>query len=105
MVDIGSLLLLMSIFGAKIAFAYVIIGLVIAVIGGTLIEKLHMEKYVEDFIQNASHVDIDSPTLTRKDRIQYAKDQVMETFKKVFPYIIIGVGIGALIIIGYRKAG
>ena len=97
MVDIGSLLLLMSIFGAKIAFAYVIIGLVIAVIGGTLIEKLHMEKYVEDFIQNASHVDIDSPTLTRKDRIQYAKDQVMETFKKVFPYIIIGVGIGALI--------
>ena len=59
-----------------------IIGLVIAVIGGTLIEKLHMEKYVEDFIQNASHVDIDSPTLTRKDRIQYAKDQVMETFKE-----------------------
>lgn len=97
MVDIGSLLILMSIFGAKIAFAYVIVGLVIAVIGGTLIEKMHMEKYVEDFIQNASHVDIDSPTLTRKDRIQFAKEQVMETFRKVFPYIIIGVGIGALI--------
>ena len=97
MVDIGSLLILMSIFGAKIAFAYVIVGLVIAVIGGILIEKLHMEKYVEDFIQNASHVDIDSPTLTRKDRIQFAKEQVMETFRKVFPYIIIGVGIGALI--------
>lgn len=97
MVDIGSLLLLMSIFGAKIAFAYVIVGLVIAVVGGTLIEKLHMEKYVEDFIQNASHVEIDTPTLTCADRLQFAKEQVLETFKKVFPYIIIGVGIGALI--------
>lgn len=97
MVDIGSLVLLMSIFGAKVAIAYVVVGLVIAVVGGTLIEKFHMEKYVEDFIQNASHVDIDSPTLTRGDRIQFAKEQVAETFKKVFPYILVGVGIGALI--------
>lgn len=97
MVDLGSLVLLMSIFGAKIAIAYVIIGLVIAVIGGTIIEKLHMEKYVENFIMNASAVDINSPTLTRKERVIYAKDQVVETFKKVFPYILIGVGIGAII--------
>lgn len=97
MVDLGSLVLLMSIFGAKVAVAYVIVGLVIAVIGGTLIEKLHMEKYVEDFILNASSVDITSPALTAKDRVQYAKEQVAETFKKVFPYILIGVGIGALI--------
>lgn len=97
MVDLGSLVLLMSIFGYKVAIAYVVIGLVIAVVGGTLIEKLHMEKYVEDFIQNASYVDIDSPELTRRDRILYAKDQVMETFKKVFPYILVGVAIGALI--------
>ena len=97
MVDLGSLVLLMSIFGAKVAIAYVVVGLVIAVVGGTLIEKLHMEKYVEDFIQNASHVDIDSPSLTRKDRVQYAKEQVSETFKKVFPYILVGVGIGAII--------
>ena len=97
MVDLGSLVLLMSIFGAKIAIAYVIIGLVIAVIGGTIIEKLHMEKYVENFIMNASAVDINSPTLTRKERVTYAKDQVVETFKKVFPYILIGVGIGAII--------
>lgn len=97
MVDLGSLVLLMSIFGYKVAIAYVVIGLVIAVVGGTLIEKLHMEKYVEDFIQNASCVDIDSPELTRRDRILYAKDQVMETFKKVFPYILVGVAIGALI--------
>lgn len=97
MVDLGSLVLLMSIFGAKIAFAYVIIGLVIAVIGGTLIEKLHMEKYVADFVKNAGSIDINSPILTTRDRIQYAKEQVTETFKKVFPYILIGVGIGAII--------
>ena len=98
MVDLGSLVLLMSIFGVKIAVAYVVLGLVIAVIGGTLIEKLHMEKYVEDFIRNAnSSVDIASPNLTVKDRIVYAKDQVVSTFQKVFPYILVGVGVGAVI--------
>ena len=97
MVDLGSLVLLMSIFGAKVAFAYVIVGLIIAVVGGSLIEKLHMEKYVEDFVKNASRVDISSPALTKKDRVQYAKEQVVGTFKKVFPYILIGVGIGAII--------
>lgn len=97
MVDLGSLVLLMSIFGAKIAIWYVLLGLAIAVAGGTLIEKLHMELYVEEFIRNASSVDIDSPTLTRKDRVIFAKDQVVSTFKKVFPYILVGVGIGAVI--------
>lgn len=97
MVDLGSLVLLMSIFGAKTAIVYVVMGLVIAVAGGTLIEKLHMERYVEEFIRNASSVDIDSPTLTQKERLVYSKDQVVSTFKKVFPYILLGVGIGALI--------
>lgn len=97
MVDLGSLVLLMSIFGTKVAFAYVILGLVIAIVGGMLIEKLRMEKYVETFIKNASHVDIDSPVLSQKDRFQYAKEQVAETFKKVILYILVGVGIGALI--------
>lgn len=97
MVDLGSLVLLMSVFGVKVAIAYVIIGLIIAVLGGTLIEKLHMDQYVEDFIKNASSVEIDSPNLTRKDRIEFAKEQVSDTFKKVFPYILIGVGIGAFI--------
>ncbi|HEY5521945.1 MAG TPA: permease [Desulfuromonadaceae bacterium] len=97
MVDLGSLVLLMSIFGAKVAIIYVIVGLVLAVIGGTLIEKLHMEKYVESFILKAGSVDIESPDLTRKDRLTYAKEQMLSTFKKVFPYILIGVGIGALI--------
>lgn len=97
MVDLGSLVLLMSIFGTKVAVVYVIMGLVIAVVGGTLIEKLRMERYVEDFIKNASSVDIDSPTLTQKERLIYAKDQVVSTFKKVFPYILIGVGVGAVI--------
>lgn len=97
MVDLGSLVLLMSIFGAKVAVLYVVLGLVIAVAGGTLIEKLHMENQVEEFIRRASAVDIASPTLTQKERLVYAKEQVEETFRKVFPYILIGVGIGAVI--------
>ena len=98
MVDLGSLVLLMSIFGAKIAIVYVIVGLVIAVAGGTIIEKLHMENHVEEFIRRAKGgVDIEAPDLTVKDRLIYAKEQVVSTFKKVFPYILIGVGIGAVI--------
>ena len=97
MVDLGSLVLLMSIFGAKVAVMYVVIGLIIAVIGGSLIERLHMEKHVESFILTAGSVDIESPDLTKKDRVIYAKEQMLATFKKVFPYILIGVGIGAVI--------
>ena len=97
MVDLGSLVLLMSIFGTKVAIFYVIFGLIIAVIGGTIIEKMHMEKHVESFILTAGSVDIESPDLTKKDRLVYAKEQMLSTFKKVFPYILIGVGIGAVI--------
>mgnify|MGYP002556894320 FL=1 len=97
MVDLGSLVLLMSFFGAKVAVLYVVLGLVIAVAGGTLIEKLRMENQVEEFIRKASAVEIASPTLTQKERLVYAKEQVEETFRKVFPYILIGVGIGAVI--------
>ena len=97
MVDLGSLVLLMSIFGTKVAVSYVIVGWIIAVVGGTLIEKMHMEKYVEEFILKANTVDIESPELTQKDRLIYAKEQVVDTFKKVFPYILVGVGIGAVI--------
>ena len=98
MVDLGSLVLLMSIFGAKIAVIYVILGLIIAVIGGTLIEKLHMEDQIADFIRNhKGSVDIESPDLTVRDRLIYAKEQVESTFRKVFPYILIGVAIGAVI--------
>lgn len=97
MVDLGSLVLLMSIFGAKVAVAYVILGLIIAVVGGTIIEKLHMEKYVESFILTASSVNIESPTLSQRERAIYAKEQVVATFKKVLPYVLIGVGVGAVI--------
>ena len=97
MVDLGSLILLMSIFGPKVAITYVIVGLIVAVVGGTMIERLHMENQVEDFIRNASRIDIDSPTLTKKERAIYAKDQMITTFRKVILYILIGVGIGALI--------
>lgn len=97
MVDLGSLVLLMSIFGARVAVVYVVVGLFLAVIGGTLIEKLHMERYVEDFILTAGRVDVASPTLTKRERVRYAGEQVTSTFRKVFPYILAGVGIGALI--------
>ena len=97
MVDLGSLVLLMSIFGARVAVIYVLVGLVIAVVGGTIIEKLGMEKYVESFILSAGSVDLESPALTKGERVQYAKEQVVATFQKVFPYILVGVGIGAVI--------
>lgn len=97
LVDLGSLILLMSIFGGKIAIAYVVVGLILAVVGGTLIEKFGMEKYVEDFIKSAGSVDIESPELTRRDRLLYAWEQVQATVKKVFWYVLVGVGIGALI--------
>ena len=97
MVDLGSLVLLMSIFGAKVADLYVLLCLVIEVVGGTIIEKLHMEHEVEDFIRSAGSVDIQAPGLTRRDRLVYAREQMVGTFQKVFPYVLVGVGIGAVI--------
>ncbi|MDO4264949.1 MAG: permease [Eubacteriales bacterium] len=97
MVDLGSLVLLMSIFGTRIAVIYVLVGLVIAVAGGAVIERLHMEEEVEQYIRMAGSTDLNSPSLTVRDRLQYAYDQVVSTFRKVFPYILAGVGIGALI--------
>ncbi|MCK9223230.1 MAG: permease [Limnochordia bacterium] len=97
LVDLGSLVLLMSIFGGKIAVAYVVVGLILAVIGGTIIGRLGMEEYVEEFVKAAGNVEIEAPDLTRKDRLLYAKDQVRATVRKVTPYILVGVGIGAVI--------
>ena len=97
MVDLGSLVLLMSIFGIKVAVLYVLLGLVIAVVGGTVIEKLHMENQVEEFIRNAKSIDVPQEELTKRDRVRYSFDKVLETLKKVFPYIIVGVGIGSVI--------
>lgn len=98
MVDLGSLVLLISIFGYKIAAAYVVFGLIIAVIGGSIIERIHLENEVEDFIRQAvAGPDIEPAELTVRDRLEFARDQMTGTFKKVFLYILIGVGIGALI--------
>lgn len=97
MVDLGSLVLLMSIFGPRVAVIYVVLGLIIAVLGGTMIEKLRMERHVERFIRTAGSVDLESPDLSIKDRLIYAKEQMVNTFRKVFPYVLIGVGIGAVI--------
>ena len=97
MVDLGSLVLLMSIFGWKIAILYVLLGLVIAVAGGTLIEKLHLKSQVEEYIRNGKTIDIPQEQLHYKDRIKIAWEQVIVTAKKVFPYVLVGVGIGAWI--------
>jgi uncharacterized membrane protein YraQ (UPF0718 family) len=97
MVDLGSLVLLMSIFGWKVAVIYVVLGLVIAVAGGTLIEKLHLEDQVQDFIRNGKAIDLPQEALHVKDRLKYAWEQVVSTAKKVFLYVLIGVGIGAVI--------
>ena len=97
MVDLGSLVLLMSIFGWKVAVLYVVLGLVIAVVGGTLIEKLHLENQVEEYIRNGHAIDVPQEELHFKDRMKYAWEQVVSTAKKVAPYVLIGVGIGAVI--------
>lgn len=97
MVDLASLLLLASVFNWKIAIAYVVVGLTLAVIGGTLISKLKLEKYVEPFVYGNKAVDLEQDNLTYKDRVEYSKDQVLEIIKRVWVYVIIGVGIGAAI--------
>ena len=97
MVDLGSLVLLSGIFGIRIAFVYVLLGLCLAVIGGVVIEHLGMENEVEDILRGVSAVEQDIPTLSLKERLSYAKEQVKMTFRKVFPYILLGVGIGSLI--------
>lgn len=97
MVDLGSLLLLTSIFGLKVAVAYVVVGLIIAIIGGLIIERLGVEDQVEEFIREASEVHATSLKMTLRRRVEFAGDAVATTFKKVFPYILIGVGIGAVI--------
>ena len=97
MVDLGSLVLLTSIFGVKIALVYVVFGLVVAVAGGALIERLHMEQYVEDLVKTAPAALGEAASLTRRDRLNYAKEQALSTFRKVLPYLLIGVGVGALI--------
>ncbi len=97
MVDLGSLVVLMSIFGPKVAVTYVAAGLIIAVAGGSIIGRLKMENHVEQFILNASGIDLDEPELTRKERLSYAYGQMASTLRKVFPYILVGVAIGATI--------
>ncbi|WP_217947213.1 permease [Faecalibaculum rodentium] len=97
MVDLGSLVLLMSIFGWKVAVVYVLLGLVIAVVGGTMIERLHLENQVEEYIRKGNAFDVPQEELHFKDRMKYAWEQVVSTAKKVAPYVLIGVGVGAFI--------
>ena len=97
LVDLASVLLLASIFNWKIAIAYVVVGLVLAVLGGTIISKLHLEEYVEPFVYGNKSADVEQEELTVKDRIAFGKEQVLSIIKKVWLYVLIGVGIGAAI--------
>lgn len=97
MVDLGSLVLLMSIFGARIAVLYVVVGLVIAVVGGTILEKMHLEDQLEDFLFSGNAARGQAASMTQPQRLVYAREQMTGTFRKVFPYILVGVGIGAII--------
>ncbi len=97
MVDLGSLVLLSGIFGIRIAFVYVLLGLCLAVLGGVMIEHLGLENEVEDILRGLPAIERDIPTLSLKERLSYAKEQVKTTFRKVFPYILLGVGIGSFI--------
>ena len=97
MVDLASLMLLISFFGPKIAIAYVVVGLILAVVGGTLIEKFGLEKYVERYVSEIENVDVEVPEMTRRERISYSKEQVRDIIQRVWLYVLIGVGIGAAI--------
>ncbi|HOH58491.1 MAG TPA: permease [Bacilli bacterium] len=98
LVDLGSLMLLVGFFGWNVAIIYVVVGLLLAVVGGTIIEKTGLGKYVEDFVTSGSSIiNVDLPELTIKDRLEYARDQMLQIYKKVFWYIVIGVGIGSII--------
>lgn len=97
MVDLGSLVLLMSIFGWRVSVLYVLLGLVIAVVGGTLIEKLRLEEQLEDYVRQINPIEIPQEQLRIQDRLAYAWEQMLSTGKKVAPYVLIGVSIGALI--------
>jgi len=97
LVDLASVLLLVSVFNGKIALAYVIVGLVLAVLGGTFLSKLKMEDQIEAFVFKTPLMELDDVVLTRKERVDFAFTQVKEIFHKVWPYVLIGVGIGALI--------
>ncbi len=97
LVDLASVILLASIFGFKVAILYVLIGVIIAVVSGTIISKLKLEKYVEPFVFSNTFQESDYEKITKKDRIKFAKDQVIEIIQRVWIYILVGVGIGAII--------
>ncbi len=95
MIDLASLMLLMSFFGIKITIVYVAVGVLVAIIGGVLINKLNMEKYVESYVWRVENVDVEIEKMTRKDRMKFARNQVKDIVSRVWPYILLGVGIGA----------
>lgn len=97
LVDLASFLILMSFFGFKIALAYVVVGLVLAVAGGTFIDQLKMEEYVQGYVREIKNVDVQIEEMTRQERVSYSKDQVKEIIQRVWVYILVGVGIGATI--------
>ena len=97
LVDLASLILLASIFNWKIAIVYVVVGIILAVIGGTIISRLNLENYVEPFAFGNQISDYEQQDLTVANRLDFAKEQVLDIAKRVWIYILIGVSIGAAI--------
>lgn len=97
LVDLGALVLLVSVFGFPIAIAYVAVGLLLAIVGGTIIEKTGLGKYVREFVTAGVNIESSTIELTKKDRLRIALGGMLATLKKVWPYILVGVGIGAAI--------
>lgn len=97
MVDIASLLLLTSFFGMKISIVYVVLGLLIAIVGGTIISKLNMESEIRTYNEKTRDLYDESEDFNQKQRLNYALDDTKIIVKNVYRYVFIGVGIGALI--------
>ncbi len=95
MVDLAAFLLLMSTFGAKIGIIYVATGVIVAIIGGLIIEMLDMKKHVESYVWGVEASEVEVEEMSSRDRVNFAKDQVKDIFSRVWIYILIGVGIGA----------
>jgi hypothetical protein len=97
LVDLASMILLASVFNWPVAISYVAVGVLLAVAGGTLIGALGMEGQVAEFVTRVPAVNLAPQAMTRRERAAYARDQVVEIVRRVWPYILIGVGVGAAI--------
>ncbi len=97
MVNEVALIMLWGLFGWKIALIYIGTGLVVAIVSGIVIGKLKMEKYVQDYVWKMQVGNAEIVTLTFREKLDYARNYTLELLKKIWPYVVVGVGLGAFI--------